>query len=62
MVAHNAAFDTAFIKKNSQRLDLKFENPIMDTIPLCKYLFPDLKRFKLNVVAKHLGYITRKSS
>lgn len=55
VVAHNAAFDTAFIKKNSQRLNLKFENPIMDTIPLAKYLFPTLKRFKLNTIAKHLG-------
>jgi DNA polymerase-3 subunit alpha (Gram-positive type) len=55
VVAHNAAFDTAFIKKNSQRLNLKFENAIMDTIPLAKYLLPELKTFKLNVVAKHLG-------
>lgn len=55
VVAHNAAFDTAFIKRNSQKLNLKFENPIMDTIPLAKYLFPTLKRFKLNTIAKHLG-------
>ncbi|MBZ9608283.1 PolC-type DNA polymerase III [Clostridium estertheticum] len=55
VVAHNADFDTSFIKKNSERLNLKFENAIMDTIPLAKYLLPDLKTFKLNVVAKHLG-------
>ena len=55
VVAHNAAFDAAFIKKNSERLNLKFENAIMDTIPLAKYLLPELKTFKLNVVAKHLG-------
>ncbi|MBK5240912.1 PolC-type DNA polymerase III [Clostridium sp.] len=55
VVAHNAGFDASFIKKNSERLNLKFENAIMDTIPLAKYLLPDLKTFKLNVVAKHLG-------
>ena len=27
----------------------------MDTIPLAKFLFPDLKRYKLNVICKHLG-------
>ncbi|MBZ9635813.1 PolC-type DNA polymerase III [Clostridium sp. FP1] len=55
VVAHNAAFDTAFIIKNAQRLGLVFENAIMDTIPLAKFLLPTLKRFKLNTVAKHLG-------
>ncbi|MGK0466398.1 PolC-type DNA polymerase III [Clostridium sp.] len=55
VVAHNAAFDTAFIKRNCQRLNLKFNNAIMDTIPLAKFLLPDLKRFKLSTVAKHLG-------
>nr|WP_246577859.1 PolC-type DNA polymerase III [Clostridium psychrophilum] len=55
VVAHNAGFDTAFIKKNSHRLNMKFENPIMDTIPLVKFLFKDIKTFKLNNVAKHLG-------
>ena len=34
---------------------MKFENAIMDTIPLAKFLLPTLKRFKLNTVAKHLG-------
>jgi len=55
VVAHNADFDASFIKKSSKRLNLKFENAIMDTIPLAKYLLPDLKTFKLNVVAKYLG-------
>ena len=55
VVAHNADFDASFIKKNSERLNLKFENAIMDTIPLAKYLLKDLKTFKLKVIAKHLG-------
>jgi DNA polymerase-3 subunit alpha (Gram-positive type) len=55
VVAHNASFDMGFIKKNCGDLNLKFGNPVMDTIPLCKFLFPELKKFKLNIVAKHLG-------
>ena len=55
VVAHNAAFDTGFIKKNAERLGLLFESAILDTIPLAKFLLKDLKTFKLNVIAKHLG-------
>lgn len=55
LVAHNSDFDASFIKKNSERLNLRFENAIMDTIPLAKYLLKDLKTFKLNTVAKYLG-------
>ncbi|SHH42625.1 DNA polymerase III catalytic subunit, PolC type [Clostridium collagenovorans DSM 3089] len=55
VVAHNATFDTSFIRKNCNKINLKFNNPIMDTIPLCKYIFPDLKRYKLSTIVKHLG-------
>ncbi|MFX0549072.1 PolC-type DNA polymerase III [Hathewaya histolytica] len=55
VVAHNATFDTSFIRKNCRDLNMNFNNPIMDTIPLSKFLYPELKRYKLNVVAKHLN-------
>jgi DNA polymerase-3 subunit alpha (Gram-positive type) len=55
LVAHNAPFDMSFIKKNCYDLGLEVDNPVMDTIPLCKFLYTDLKRYKLNVVAKYLG-------
>jgi len=55
LVAHNAAFDTSFIKKNYLDNDLEFNYPIMDTIPLCKYLYPALNKYKLNVICKYLG-------
>ena len=56
IVAHNANFDMSFINKNIQNLKFdKLTNPIMDTVPLARFLYPELKRVKLNTVAKHLG-------
>ncbi|WP_446899511.1 PolC-type DNA polymerase III [Clostridium sp. LBM24168] len=55
VVAHNASFDTGFIKKSCRDMNLDFNCPIMDTVPLCRFLIPELKKFKLNIVAKHLG-------
>ncbi|WP_123054051.1 PolC-type DNA polymerase III [Clostridium sp. JN-1] len=55
LVAHNASFDTSFIKKGCREQGIEFKNAIMDTVPLCTFLFPELKRYKLNTVAKHLG-------
>ncbi|WP_307356071.1 PolC-type DNA polymerase III [Hathewaya limosa] len=55
LVAHNANFDVSFIKKNCRDLNIEFTNSTMDTIPLCQFLYTELKRYKLNVVAKHLG-------
>ena len=55
IVAHNASFDTGFIKKSCRDLDLNFDLSIMDTVPLARFLYPELKKVKLNIVAKHLG-------
>lgn len=55
MVAHNAPFDISFIKKNLKDLGEGFNNQVMDTVPLARFLYPELKRVKLNTVAKYLG-------
>ena len=55
IVAHNAGFDTGFIKKSCRDLDINFDLSIMDTVPLARFLYPELKKVKLNIVAKHLG-------
>ena len=55
VVAHNASFDCSFISKNCNDLGLTFEPTIVDTVPLCRFLYPELKSVKLNIVAKHLG-------
>ncbi len=55
VVAHNASFDTGFIKYNAKKLGKRFANAIIDTLQLSRNLFPDLGKYKLNIVAKHLG-------
>lgn len=55
LVAHNASFDISFIRKVCTDMNIQLDNAIMDTIPLAKFLFPELKRYKLDIVAKHLG-------
>lgn len=54
LVAHNAEFDISFIKKNCSNLHITFKNQVMDTIQLSKFLIPELKRYKLDTIAKHL--------
>lgn len=54
LAAHNADFDISFIKKNCSNLKLEFNNSVLDTIPLSKLLLPELKRYKLDTIAKHL--------
>ena len=55
LVAHNATFDTGFIKNNCRRLNLDYDFTVVDTVPLARFLYPELKKVKLNIVAKHLG-------
>lgn len=43
IVAHNASFDVGFLKHNAKLLGYEFNNTYIDTLPLAKDLFPDLK-------------------
>ena len=55
LVAHNADFDTSFIKYNCEKMGLKFDNTYLDTLRLAKDLFPDYKKYKLGIIAENLG-------
>lgn len=55
LVAHNADFDMSFIKEKCKQQNLEFTNKSVDTLTLARVLLPDLKRHRLNVVAKALG-------
>lgn len=55
LVAHNANFDMGFIRKNAADLDRPFTNAQLDTVTLARYLYPDLKRHRLDTIARYLN-------
>ena len=52
LIAHNAAFDTGFIRQAAENLGLPFTNPYLDTLAMSRYMNPDLKNHKLDTLAK----------
>jgi DNA polymerase-3 subunit alpha (Gram-positive type) len=57
LVAHNAAFDTGFIKKAAERSGLEFNFCYLDTLMLARCMYPQLPNFKLDTLTKHLHVI-----
>ena len=55
LVAHNAEFDIGFIRENCRRLNIPFYNAYLDTLALCRGVYPDLKNHKLDTISKFLG-------
>ncbi|QUH20798.1 PolC-type DNA polymerase III [Alkaliphilus sp. B6464] len=55
VVAHNADFDTGFIRDKANRYNMNFNNITIDTLKLARVLLPNLKRHRLNVIAKELN-------
>ena len=54
LTAHNARFDTSFIRNVCKRQNLQFSFTTIDTLVLCQSMLPNLARHKLNLVAKAL--------
>jgi DNA polymerase-3 subunit alpha (Gram-positive type) len=54
LVAHNAIFDIAFIKRETNKMDIDFNPTVLDTMTLSKMLLKKIKRFRLKTVANHL--------
>lgn len=50
LVAHNAEFDISFIKSSMHRMGIHFDFEYIDTLELSRYLLPDLKKHKLDVL------------
>lgn len=55
LVAHNAKFDMSFIREKAKASNLHFDPLVLDTLKLSRMLLKDLKRHRLNMVAKKLG-------
>lgn len=55
VVAHNAQFDTSFIKKFADDQGLSVDYSILDTMTLGYVLCPELGKYTLDRLCKHLG-------
>lgn len=56
LVAHNASFDMGFLNVGFKKIGLpKAENPVIDTLELARFLYPELKNHRLNTLAKKLN-------
>ena len=55
LVAHNASFDVGFIRKFAHDMGRKLENTVLDTMTLSHILCPELGKFTLDRICKHLG-------
>ena len=54
LVAHNAEFDTGFIKKASKECGLCYNFSHLDTLMLARGLYPELGNHRLSTLNKHL--------
>ena len=57
LVAHNAGFDTGFIRENAKRLNLPYDHTVVDTLGLARCLMGHLGKFTLDNICKHLNII-----
>ncbi len=59
LVAHNAEFDTKFIKRFAGAEEYELKNKVMDTMDLAHATLPFLKRFDLHTIADHFSIVFR---
>lgn len=55
LVAHNAVFDTSFIKQNCERQGIEYDFSCIDTLGLSRHFLTKLHRFTLDSISKELG-------
>ena len=54
LIAHNANFDTSFIRQVFARHQMEHPFVTIDTVVMSRAVLPELSRHKLDVIAKHL--------
>lgn len=53
LVAHNASFDMGFLNVGYKKINFeKATNPVIDTLELARFLYPEMKNHRLNTLAK----------
>ena len=53
LVAHNAPFDTGFIRKACQEMGVDYDYTSVDTVAIARKILPDINNVKLDTLAKH---------
>ncbi len=53
LMAHNADFDTKFIRRAARDLNMPFDNPYTDTVAISRFLNSDISNHKLDTIAKY---------
>ncbi len=55
LVAHNATFDTTFIRVNAKKLGLEYDFTALDTMTLAYIFLPQLGKYNLDRLTHHFG-------
>ena len=55
LVAHNAAFDMAFLRRDERRIGVRFDNPVLDTVLLSAIIFGESENHSLDALTARLG-------
>ncbi|MBQ7901533.1 MAG: PHP domain-containing protein, partial [Clostridia bacterium] len=55
LVAHNAGFDTSFIKKAASDCGMEYNFTVIDTLDLARCTVPELKKHNLAALTKHFN-------
>ena len=58
LVGHNVTFDMGFMQEGYARHQLApITNPVIDTLILARFLYPNMRSYRLNTLAKHFGIV-----
>ena len=55
LVAHNAGFDTGFIREAARLQEISFDSTVMDTLTLSQVLVPELGKYTLDRLCKQFN-------
>ena len=56
IIAHNARFDMAFLNAEAERSAIPLiKNQVIDTLSLCRWVYPSAGKYKQTAVAARLG-------
>lgn len=57
IVAHNAPFDTSFLRRFTNENDYEVKNTVMDTLDMSRRLLPELRHHDLKTIADYFGIV-----